>query len=81
MIVSYYAGRGHRPRWIALGLYSVVLFCLMTALPHLLYGPGQDALHLTTEYGGVYDQNATIEVLNKQKRKTLCHTDGKSHLE
>lgn len=76
MIVSYYGGKGHKPRWIAMGLYSVVLFCLMTALPHIIYGPGPDALGLTLEHGAVYDQNATSEVLNKQRRKNLCHLDG-----
>ncbi|XP_026465595.1 solute carrier organic anion transporter family member 5A1-like [Ctenocephalides felis] len=76
IIISYYAGKGHKPRWLALGLYTVVLFCLMTALPHIIYGPGQDALGLTLEHGAVYDQNTTIEVLNEQRKKNLCHLDG-----
>lgn len=63
-MLSYYAGKGHRPRWIAVGIYTVVLFCLMNALPHLLYGPGNDALSLTKEYGGSYlDMNTTLDVL------------------
>jgi hypothetical protein len=65
IVLSYYTGRGHRPRWIAMGIYTVVLYCLMTALPHLLYGPGEDALALTVEYGGVVDQNATQEAISK----------------
>lgn len=76
IVLSYYTGRGHRPRWIAMGIYTVVLYCLMTALPHLLYGPGEDALSLTLEYGGVVDHNATQEVINAEKRKILCGPKG-----
>ena len=71
IVLSYYTGRGHRPRWIALGIYTVVLYCLMTAMPHLLYGPGEDALALTEEYGGVVDHNATEEVISKSESSAL----------
>ena len=71
IVLSYYTGRGHRPRWIALGIYTVVLYCLMSALPHLLYGPGEDALALTVEYGGVIDINSTQEVISKFLSQTL----------
>lgn len=65
VVLSYYAGKGHRPRWIALGVYTVVVFCIMNALPHFLYGPGLDALSLTAEYGGRYDGNATASLIGK----------------
>lgn len=76
IVLSYYTGRGHRPRWIALGIYTVVLYCLMSALPHLLYGPGDDALALTVEYGGIVDKNSTQEAINAEKRKILCGAKG-----
>ncbi|KAJ3639424.1 hypothetical protein Zmor_002785 [Zophobas morio] len=72
VILSYYAGRGHRPRWMALGMYTVVLFCLLTALPHFLYGAGSDALSLTVEHR-INDHNATIEALERERKKALCH--------
>ncbi|KAL0126171.1 hypothetical protein PUN28_004946 [Cardiocondyla obscurior] len=71
--LSYYAGRGHRPRWIAFGIYTVVLFCCLTMLPHFLYGPGEDALSLTKEYGGKPRnslQNASV--ISEKHRKFLC---------
>jgi hypothetical protein len=71
LVLSYYTGRGHRPRWIALGIYTVVLYCLMTALPHLLYGPGEDALSLTVEYGGAAALNATQEGISKSESSAL----------
>ncbi|XP_043470258.1 solute carrier organic anion transporter family member 74D [Leptopilina heterotoma] len=72
VVLSYYAGKGHRPRWIAFGILSVVLFCCLTMLPHFLYGPGKDALMLTEEYG-VARENLTdnIRLLMKEK-KFLC---------
>ncbi|XP_067011067.2 solute carrier organic anion transporter family member 74D [Anabrus simplex] len=72
VFISYYAGRRHRPRWIALGIYTVVLFCILTALPHILYGPGEDALALTLEYGAVVDRNTSTELMTREKQKTLC---------
>lgn len=105
-ILSYYAGKGHRPRWMAfgkqilllcrrnfffffhffshlilyVGLGTIVIFCLMNIMPHFLYGPGEDALSLTAEYNGQFDANSTIEVLEKEKRKTLCNTNGIYHI-
>ncbi|KAK9758932.1 Kazal-type serine protease inhibitor domain [Popillia japonica] len=81
VILSYYAGTKHRPRWMALGLYTVVLFCLMTALLHWLYGAGEDALLLTTEFGARYDENITKEVFEKEQRKSLCHARNRTSAE
>lgn len=45
----------------------------MSALPHLLYGPGEDALALTVEYGGIVDQNATQEAISKCLQRRYTH--------
>ncbi|CAK9823948.1 Solute carrier organic anion transporter family member 74D [Anthophora retusa] len=50
LILTYYGGSGHRPRWIAVGVGLSAVSCLVLALPHFLYGPGRDALALTKEY-------------------------------
>ena len=71
VVLSYYAGRGHRPRWIAFGIYTVVLFCCLTMLPHFLYGPGEDALLLTKEYGAKPQSTNTSQIPDKH-RKFLC---------
>ncbi|XP_066158162.1 solute carrier organic anion transporter family member 74D-like isoform X1 [Euwallacea fornicatus] len=70
VILSYYTGRGHRPRWMALGMYTVVLFCIMTAMPHFLYGAGLDALSLTEEYQT--HNNYSAELILNQQKKFLC---------
>ncbi|XP_031830783.1 organic anion transporting polypeptide 58Dc [Nomia melanderi] len=86
VVLSYYAGRGHRPRWIAFGIYTVVLFCCLTMLPHFLYGPGEDALLLTKEYGAkpqtvnashVPDKHRKFLCLGKENRENECeYADG-----
>ncbi|XP_056646854.1 solute carrier organic anion transporter family member 74D [Diorhabda sublineata] len=80
-ILSYYAGRGHRPRWMALGMYTVVLFCIMTASPHFLYGAGEDALSLTMEHKH-YSNSSYDEYLNHSlsyQRKDLCQNRKVNH--
>lgn len=65
ILVSYYAGRGHRPRWMALGVYGMVLYCFLTMLPHLLWGPGRDALALTEEHGAAADDELALDLMSK----------------
>ncbi|XP_067138889.1 solute carrier organic anion transporter family member 74D-like [Centruroides vittatus] len=46
VLIGYFGGRAHRPRWIAAGMLIVALSCFMCALPYFIYGP---ALHLITK--------------------------------
>lgn len=50
LILSYIGGQRNRPRWIAWGIVFCGLSCFILALPHFIYGAGQDALELTKEY-------------------------------
>ncbi|XP_043271087.1 solute carrier organic anion transporter family member 74D isoform X2 [Venturia canescens] len=50
LILIYYGGSGHRPRWLATGVGLSAVSCFVLALPHAIYGPGKDALALTQEY-------------------------------
>lgn len=36
-------------------MYTIVIFCLLSASPHLLYGPGNDAISHTEEFGLLAD--------------------------
>ncbi|XP_015609202.1 solute carrier organic anion transporter family member 2A1 [Cephus cinctus] len=72
VVISYYAGRGHRPRWIAAGIYTVVLFCCLNMLPHFLYGPGEDAMLLTKEYGSKHQESTNLTFIPDKQRKFLC---------
>ncbi|XP_065221762.1 solute carrier organic anion transporter family member 74D-like [Planococcus citri] len=73
-LLTYYASRKHQPRWIGFGMYTIVLFCLLSAFPHLLFGPGEDALTLTSEFGGSMTDNFTV---NEERKKLLCDNSTK----
>lgn len=73
---SYYAGKGHRPRWVSLGMYTIAMFCFLNALPHLLYGPGEQALSLTREYGATEEHSKSFEYKEMEKQKTMCRPNG-----
>lgn len=68
--ISYYGGKGHRPRIIGVGLLTVVIQCILMVQVHILYGPGEEALSFTEEY-----KNGTINNENESD-KLLCHLDG-----
>lgn len=74
--LSYYAGKSHRPRWIAVGTLLIAAFCFLSSLPHFLYGSGEEALSLTVEHGANYDDATTLEILEREKLKKLCQTDN-----
>lgn len=76
-VLGYYCGSGHRPRWIAFGIMTFAMFCFMNALPHFIYGPGDDALETTLEYGWAND-NKSSDVVEAEKRQSLCSTEGMS---
>ncbi|XP_029161942.1 solute carrier organic anion transporter family member 4C1 [Nylanderia fulva] len=67
LILTYYGGSSHRPRWIAVGVGLSALSCLVLALPHFIYGPGKDALALTKEYLDQTLLNSTVP-----KDLTIC---------
>lgn len=38
LLLTYFAGTGHRPRWIASGMVLFAVGCFGCALPHFIYG-------------------------------------------
>lgn len=54
------------------GMLTIAIFCFMNALPHFLFGLGQDTLDVTLEYG----QNATNKSAAEYE-KGLCRVGGK----
>ncbi|XP_017054172.1 solute carrier organic anion transporter family member 74D isoform X2 [Drosophila ficusphila] len=70
-LLGYYAGNGHRPRWMGIGLLTIVAFCLLTSSLHFIYGAGEDALKLTREFGQV---NETLA--RQEKDKKLCQSSA-----
>lgn len=61
---------------MALGIVTIVLYCLLNVTPHLLYGPGEDALSLTIEHGAVKDDQQTFAIQEINNKKLLCQANG-----
>lgn len=61
LTLSYYGGQGNRPLWIAWGVAFSGLSCYILVLPHMVYGPGKNALALTEEYFDTHFYNMTYE--------------------
>lgn len=51
VILAYFGGQRNRPRLISWGVIFCAISSIILALPHFLYGAGEDALRLTKEYG------------------------------
>lgn len=76
IVLSSSSIAGHRPRWMAFGVITIVIYCLMNVTPHFLYGAGDDALSLTVEHGAVQDDKQTKAVQESRNRKLLCQKNG-----
>lgn len=59
------------------GLFSIVIFCLINASPHFLYGAGNEALSLTVEFGGEKDSESSQDAQVAANQKSLCLRNGK----
>ncbi|GLG94703.1 Solute carrier organic anion transporter family member 2B1, partial [Gryllus bimaculatus] len=51
LTVGYLGRQGHKPHMVAVATILMSIALLGRLLPHWVYGPGQDALELTKEYG------------------------------
>jgi hypothetical protein len=65
LTLTYYGGQGNRPLWIAWGVAFSGLSCYILVLPHIVYGPGNDALALTKEYRDALSHNVTSKYIGQ----------------
>lgn len=77
MLLTYIVAGKNKPRWMSYGLFGIASYCLMNVLPHIIYGPGTDALQLTEEYGDEWNINSTELIVLKESRKQLCNVNGR----
>ncbi|XP_032590814.1 solute carrier organic anion transporter family member 74D isoform X2 [Drosophila grimshawi] len=72
-LIGYYLRKVHRPRWMGIGLFTIVIFCLLNCSLHFIYGAGEDALKLTREFGDL--QNITGNLTGSHKDQKLCMSE------
>ncbi|KAK3879849.1 hypothetical protein Pcinc_015613 [Petrolisthes cinctipes] len=81
IFLSYYATFGHRPRWLGVGALLTAASCLTAALPHLIYGPGRDALE-AVRVATIPTNSTSSLLLNNtglHSNEELCHNKPDDH--
>nr|XP_027227481.1 solute carrier organic anion transporter family member 2A1-like [Penaeus vannamei] len=81
MFLGYYGNCGHRPRWMGVGVMFAAVSCFMALLPHLLYGPGQEAIDLAEASSSAATSllaNVSDAVTQKRKKNDLCFSPYES---
>ena len=70
IFVTYYSNYGNRPRWLGLGIFSASLSCFISALPHFIYGPGDDAIEIALNSEKIQSGEYTV-ITNDSKSKLI----------
>ncbi|XP_063604186.1 solute carrier organic anion transporter family member 74D-like [Penaeus indicus] len=81
MFLGYYGNFGHRPRWMGVGVMFAAISCFMALLPHLLYGPGQEAIDLAEASSSAATSllaNVSSVATQKSRKNDLCFSPYES---
>ncbi|KAI1285073.1 Solute carrier organic anion transporter family member 3A1 [Halotydeus destructor] len=76
LLLTYYGGQGHRPRWIACGMLVFALASVLCSAPHQLYG-GQSFVSSIPPSSPANNQTSQLDQINQGK---LCINFNKSYL-
>lgn len=69
LLLTYYGGQGHRPKWIACGMLVFAAASILCSTPHFLFGSGED---VSSQYFESGPTNATTYKLRELNAR-LCH--------
>lgn len=61
LFLSYVGGQRNRPKWIACGMVFSAFSCFILALPHFIYGAGDEASQYTKEYGSKFEVSQSLQ--------------------
>ncbi|XP_065358800.1 solute carrier organic anion transporter family member 74D [Calliphora vicina] len=73
MLLTYFAGRGHRPRWIACGMVLFSIAAFACALPHFIFG--NELIQSTA----LMSKNSPIKMNNSETSSLAFHMSEHSH--
>lgn len=66
LLLTYYGGQGHRPKWIACGMLVFAAASILCSTPHFLFGSGED---IASDLGTINASAFKLRELNAR----LCH--------
>ncbi|KFM63758.1 hypothetical protein X975_24263, partial [Stegodyphus mimosarum] len=69
LLLTYYGGQGHRPKWIACGMLVFAAASILCSTPHFLFGIGED---VSSKYFENDHPNASTYKLRELNAR-LCH--------
>ncbi|KAG8189334.1 hypothetical protein JTE90_021839 [Oedothorax gibbosus] len=69
LLLTYYGGQGHRPKWIACGMLVFAAASILCSTPHFLFGNGEDVSG--NVFGGEQLNASTYKMRELNAR--LCH--------
>lgn len=75
LLLTYYGGKGHRPRWIATGMLVFAFAALLCSTPHYLFG-SQPVLS-SSPHTANYTANLCLP---NRTTDQSCSGDGQSHI-
>ncbi|RXG70775.1 Solute carrier organic anion transporter family member 4A1 [Armadillidium vulgare] len=67
ILVAYYGNYGNRPKWLGIGVLSASFSCFLAAVPHFIYGPGEDAVMLAQSLSTTTSNSSTGAQVNYYK--------------
>lgn len=69
LLLTYYGGQGHRPKWIACGMLVFAAASILCSTPHFLFGSGED---VSGNIFGSEQPNASTYKMRELNAR-LCH--------
>ncbi|XP_068244719.1 solute carrier organic anion transporter family member 74D-like [Palaemon carinicauda] len=71
--ITYLAGKGHRPRWLAVGMLGATIGCVLAATPHFIFGEGD---HVSSH--DAQQSPKSILTAKNKNRGMLCDASNSS---
>ncbi|RXG68111.1 Solute carrier organic anion transporter family member 5A1 [Armadillidium vulgare] len=73
ILVAYYGNYGNRPKWLGIGVLSASFSCFLAAVPHFIYGPGEDAVMLAQSFSTTSSNSSTGAQSTITNKNDLCY--------
>lgn len=72
LLLTYFAGRGHRPRWIGIGMVVFAIATLCCSLPHFIFGQElMNSSQFSLNSGETLTNNQLMHLSNGSARENL----------
>ncbi|XP_064116181.1 solute carrier organic anion transporter family member 74D-like isoform X2 [Macrobrachium nipponense] len=71
--ITYLAGKGHRPRWLAVGMLGATIGCCLAATPHFIFGEGDHVSSHSTQ-----QSTMSVSAVNSKFHGLLCDSSNLS---